>query len=938
MIVRLLWVAVLMVSAVSATNTTDDTLALRREFSGAAAPSVVDADVVENMDFESPYYSQPRDFMSIRGTAVAAVFVSMICGHASTAALATRPMAIMNACKPPIADLQTVSQLPLSFSLTDSDLGHYLANAALNGPLLVGVAILGVLVSVFLKFVSTKPLYYSAALLRFPGFLGAPAIYLGNQAITAAMTLFTTSTSTSGEMIAGFVAVAFFGALIPLHLLLVIRFLPMYAKYALDFRSVSGTAYAQRRLAEVVFQFNEKLKDEEAKTKEKEQEKQRMEERMSSVGEGLEGLDYPPENTISGLRHSAAFSAVMSSAGLLTSAAKAFVSNMFASDSGLFSWSEAEGLDEERIRQVRNATFSSLLEEELRATDEEDTAFSLIITGSDRWEDMAEGDIDLNPEALEIIGYTRERGVLVCNRNPAKQKLEVEDVERHTKERTLAGPPIRNGFVRMFGILFERYRLGCHWFLSLEMFISFSCGVLTGWRPSDGTSDACYPQAALILVLMTTYLVALVVVRPYISRFEGALNLLFAFVIFIASILFIMGLSAGNWAHVGSYLLAVMCVYILILKALLDLYDTVFQHVHKIKQPWAPIEELTQHYMDLDREVSRGKTLTQNIIALRTDDDDRLLETVEDSDDDLSDDMFGTTHSRKTLGSTAVTVVSRQVNEEDEGLYHQIGGRHKAFVTSRGVPLSLLPFKMDPIPDRHPLPPRSFNPEDKLRLFERQLLREAKKRRLAQQLLLIGEGAGDLITLMGMDQADLEYAVEQAKKVKQRSDEVKGFKGNIASRMGDVAEMLEKEYKRNEEKDELRRSAIRATMGITDEGKVQAMLEDGKFYDDEPVDFTSLLLATYDCDKPDPRVLRRSQRSGLRPAVPPTPSSSPSSPARYVQRPEAASSSPQRSGADVASEVLRNLYNARKKVGAAQKPAAVQQKQTKPPSNLEWEL
>eukprot|EP00658_Telonema_sp_P-2_P062220 TRINITY_DN50894_c0_g2_i1.p1 TRINITY_DN50894_c0_g2~~TRINITY_DN50894_c0_g2_i1.p1 ORF type:complete len:338 (+),score=63.27 TRINITY_DN50894_c0_g2_i1:139-1152(+) len=333
---------------------------------------------------------------------------------------------------------------------------------------------------------------------------------------------------------------------------------------------------------------------------------------------------------------------------------------------------------------------------------------------------------------------------------------------------------------------------------------------------------------------------------------------------------------------------------------------------------------------------------------------DRQMEVLENnSDNDYSSDMGGAgSEEEMARHDSGVRVIRRLVNEEDEGMYHQIGGRHKAFVSSRGVPVSLLPFAMEPIPDRITLPGRNFNTEDRLKLFERQLMKEAKKRRLAQQLLILNDGDGNLIELMGMDQGDLETAVEQGKRAKERKDEATGHNrslNNFASRMGDVADMMEKEHRRNEDKDELRKTAIRARTGITDEGKIQSMLEDGRYYDDEPIDYSNLLLNTYNFGDPDASILKRAPpRPDLYPAIAPSPPSSPTSGRRAVRtispnKMAAAASSTStapRTPADIAGTVLQNLLAAKKSKIPTTQPTATPLKAPgkKQPPNFGWDL
>eukprot|EP00656_Telonema_subtile_P040703 TRINITY_DN45791_c0_g1_i1.p1 TRINITY_DN45791_c0_g1~~TRINITY_DN45791_c0_g1_i1.p1 ORF type:complete len:119 (-),score=8.33 TRINITY_DN45791_c0_g1_i1:45-401(-) len=76
----------------------------------------------------------------------------------------------------------------------------------------------------------------------------------------------------------------------------------------------------------------------------------------------------------------------------------------------------------------------------------------------------------------------------------------------------------------------------------------------------------------------------------------------------------------------------------------------------------------------------------------------------------------------------------------------------------------------------------------------------------------------------------------------------------------------------------------RARTGITDEGKIQSMLEDGRYYDDEPIDYSNLLLNTYNFGDPDASILKRAPpRPDLYPAIAPSPPSSPTSGRRAVR-------------------------------------------------------
>lgn len=86
-------------------------------------------------------------------------------------------------------------------------------------------------------------------------------------------------------------------------------------------------------------------------------------------------------------------------------------------------------------------------------------------------------------------------------------------------------------YVQQFGVLFEGYQRGRHWFVGVELATSAACGVISGLQTALGTDSAsCWWLVASLTAVNVAALVCTVVLRPYQRGWElvmfGLSNLL----------------------------------------------------------------------------------------------------------------------------------------------------------------------------------------------------------------------------------------------------------------------------------------------------------------------------------------------------------------------------------------------------------------------------
>jgi hypothetical protein len=97
-------------------------------------------------------------------------------------------------------------------------------------------------------------------------------------------------------------------------------------------------------------------------------------------------------------------------------------------------------------------------------------------------------------------------------------------------------------FKTRFFEAFTQYRVGCHWFLVVELLLSLVCGVLQGLRPKE--LSGCQTIAIVLLVLSAVYLLVGVILRPYATWLDHMIFVVNGICTCLVSLLLVLFMKA----------------------------------------------------------------------------------------------------------------------------------------------------------------------------------------------------------------------------------------------------------------------------------------------------------------------------------------------------------------------------------------------------------
>ena len=410
------------------------------------------------------------------------------------------------------------------------------------------------------------------------------------------------------------------------------------------------------------------------------------------------------------------------------------------------------------------------------------------------------------------------------------------------------------------GIFFEAYRRP--WFLFVEIAMCWVCGAVHGYRPSSDAPSACVPPAVALVVACAAYYALLLFVSVHVSWFEDYLVKVIAFVQTLGALVALVAIGApGEATEQAAYLIALLSMYIVILKGLLHGYEILSWFIAAPGTPWGSIEDYCKHYKAMRRKnmVSKAALRARFVVV-----DEGAAAAADDGD---GKDLNGKDKDRATVrsapsrygrfGDEAIKydLVHEEVIGEDAAHYDAVGGRTNAFVTSRGVPLSLLPFRLAPLPQYAPLPARTRTLEEGLRAHKKRSMLEARKKRLWDQVRHLfsdeearrgyeGREVGELQRLAEMSRRMGDHSAEAADRRRREAEaEADGDAAALWAPdgpFGDVRERMDLEARRNEDIDEARRAVVRAKIASSgaafgfgdDHWRLQEAVEGTDFYND----------------------------------------------------------------------------------------------------------
>lgn len=404
--------------------------------------------------------------------------------------------------------------------------------------------------------------------------------------------------------------------------------------------------------------------------------------------------------------------------------------------------SKADDAEKERLRQVTNLVYSKMLASQIQMTSFDDTAVQQTLTGTDRWEDKK----PLNGEEdNEVNEMSKEEEAEVDNVLSMRQQAALADyvpapLAAYLAGDTAGGAKSRTGFLRMWGGLFRHYKEDTYWFLVVECTVSLIVGVMDGWKPFDGNGSSCFGQSSVLLAVFGLYFALLVVFRPHLVPLDAGLVLLTALLLLVGSALLVVAVAQQvAWAVLGVNVLAVCCIYLYVLRSLLDVYIVVAPLFFSKEVSW-PTSALTQYYFDVQRQTSDSTFFERRRAEM--DEMEKNSSFRKSRNSDSSSTKSPSRRSRagsfsSSGGDNATSAAGEQTTsnktgtpekgsresptrENNYGLdvravdaieneavrYRGIGGRRNGYVTSRGVPEGLHPFALCPLPKYPLLEPR----------------------------------------------------------------------------------------------------------------------------------------------------------------------------------------------------------------------------------------
>ena len=156
-------------------------------------------------------------------------------------------------------------------------------------------------------------------------------------------------------------------------------------------------------------------------------------------------------------------------------------------------------------------------------------------------------------------------------------------------------------------LFFDLYRIERVWFGIIEYGATILFGVIEGWRPEGRTG--CTALVLCMALLFLVFFIAIVVLRPYVSRFESICAFVIALIQLVGAVSIAVyailrekpAINVGGWAATSG-------MYVLTFKAVSDLvisiYDIVLEQCREKKEKPAAgkdgeeLEEITEPLLE----------------------------------------------------------------------------------------------------------------------------------------------------------------------------------------------------------------------------------------------------------------------------------------------------------------------------------------------------
>ena len=675
--------------------------------------------------FDSPYYNDSDSFLSARAAALGASILSGLCGQPLTSAHVYRTVTLLSMCRPATTGKLPPTEVPISVRIGSNALTQFYAGGAIINPLFfLFVAAFTALLSLILSKVNGRSWRMAFVTGRYPSHLMFPFFFFLQTSVTCALTVIMEPSAETGVRVACGLSIAFWIVLTSGIGYYLFKNVPVKARYVRNFREISAESNKvqlelRRRIAELEATMLREEKEAEERAALLRQQQEDDAAQFNLLHGEKEGSSSPSKDNQS------------DRSSLLGGVGRKLLQGLANTEShlnrlvtkllpGVGEDDEQDELarhihriehrrqrtsaqDRERIRRATNLMYSKMLSSQLSVANRGETALQEAFTGKDRWEDA---DPDDTSQLLDAAGASQPSdddlaGALI----PAA-------LADYLAQRENTEAKSKTGFLHQWSNLFARYRERSYCFLLVEIATSFVCGLLEGWKPTSGSSSSCNGPAIALVIMFCGYFVTLVVVFPHISKFEGIAFAFIALLQTISAVFVLVGIaspditSSTDWVPITSYVLAVFTIYLLVLKSLSDAITVVSPFFASKERQW-DISALTEKYFDASRETTSAiETLKAKANEILRGDDEggaspsqkqqELTDAKSASGNGRPSDEPGSTVSMKVLSET----------HGDIRQYSGIGGRNNAFVVSRGVPESLHPFVMAPVPGIIPLPVR----------------------------------------------------------------------------------------------------------------------------------------------------------------------------------------------------------------------------------------
>ncbi|CUE72944.1 membrane-associated protein, putative [Bodo saltans] len=622
----------------------------------AATPISSNVTVDSSSDI-SPLFLDTNPFSNSRSASLIATFLSGLSGAPYTACHVWRSVTLLTICRQPEQGELSVSQMPISLTITDDPTTKYYAGSALLAPVFfLGTAAVTAVAS--LMFTKTRGASWRRMLIhgRYPQHLLFVFFFLYQTGVSSATTVIALNPDLTSRILYAIPLAAWIAAwVVPCVYLW--KAIPQRAVFIRRFRDVSDEAEIEKELHRRLIQLEKENESAEAEATRLRLEAAQEEERLKRIEDhgadaGSVKAEFgdatfvsesdalamknnpslalpPPSPQHSGIlmpdgivRYPGELGASVNSAGGVGSSLSSlrFGQNLFKSLRDLIPEGEEEMLmrhtekyvaaslraddaEKERLRRATNLVYSKMLASQIQAMAFDDSAVQLTMTGRDRWEDQK--PLSTDPEAIRMQTEAEEADdeeVIALAKQAALAAYVPAPIADYLKAKNSVKS--RTGFLLMWGGFFRHFKESTYWFAIVEFSLSLIAGVLEGWKPSDASGSSCYVQSSIFLVANGTYFAMLVVLRPYVIPLEMGLVMLSSFLQIIASCFTVVAVVSGNsWGNVGANVMAVACIYLFVLKSLLDFFLVIAPLLYSLEAPW-PTAKLTTYYFDTARETS----------------------------------------------------------------------------------------------------------------------------------------------------------------------------------------------------------------------------------------------------------------------------------------------------------------------------------------------